>query len=331
MSKGLTVVFGDFDRARAEGCGKAMEDRGMQVIQLESGTEVLERCREDPPEVAVLEVLLPRKNGFETLKALKEDARTASIKVVLVMDEDDEYSEHRARLCGADAIRRRPFTAEDLAETVRACMQESGLEAAERDAQSGERDLGAMLEAMEGRAKSENPLLAHITDSLTGLFNAPYMELKLAEEFKKARRFDIPLSGVSIAFDDSGALAAPDHTQELRSILNEVAGVLLCESRDIDHLARQNVSEFFLLLPHTDSEGAAAMAGRILASIEGRGFETNGTPMTASAGIATFTGGNAESSDQMTDRCQEALTASRRWGGNRVTVWTPDTESASRP
>lgn len=330
MGKGLTVVLGDFDRARAESYGGALEDRGMQVMHLESGTEVLERCLEEAPQVAVLEVLLPRKNGFETLKALKEDARTAGIKVVLVMDEDDDYGEHRARLCGADAIRKRPFAPEDLAETVRTCVQESGLEAADRDAQPDEPDLGAMLEAMEGRARAENPLLAHITDSLTGLYNPAYMELKLAEEFKKSRRFAIPLSCVAIGFDDAGALSDPDQSQELRSILNEVAGLLLCESRDIDHLARQNVSEFFLLLPHTDAEGATAMSGRILASIEGRGFETEGRPLTASAGIATFTGADAESSEQMTERCQEALTASRRWGGNRVTVWTSDTEKAPR-
>ena len=326
MAQGLSVVLGDYDRQRLDATCAALEDRGIRTVRCESGSEVLERCQKEPPEVAVLEVLLPRKNGFETLKALKEDARTAAIKVILLLDEGDDYGEHRARLCGADAIRKRPLTAEDVAETVRLCLQEGGLEAIS-EASEGP-DLEAVLDAMEGRARAENPLLQHITDPLTGLYNSPYMELKIAEEYKKARRFNIPLSCVEIAFDDEGALSQPDRAQDLRRILNEVAGLLLCESRDIDHLARQNVEEFFLLLPHTDVEGASAMTGRILKSVESRGFEVDGRPgmITASAGIATFTGSNADSAEQLQDRCREALTASRRWGGNRFTVWAQDTE-----
>lgn len=330
MAQGLTVVLGDFDRARADACSAALEDRGFSVTRCGTGTEVLEHCEEAPPEVAVLEVFLPRKNGFEVLKALKEDARTAAVKVVLLLDEDDDYGEHRARLCGADAIQRRPVEPAALADLVRGCLQESSLDASAGEV-PGDHDLEAMLEAMEGRANAENPLLAHITDKLTGLYNEPYMELKFAEEFKKARRFSIPLSCVSVGFDDSGSLSQGD-TQHLRAVLNDVAGLLLCESRDIDHLARQNVTEFFLLLPHTDGDGATAMAGRILKSIEGRGFESaDGARLTASAGIATFSGADAESAEQMVERCQLALSASRRWGGNRVTVWSPDTEKAPRP
>lgn len=330
MAQGLTVVLGDFDRARAEACQAELENRGLAVTRCETGAEVLERCGESPPDVAVLEVFLPRKNGFEVLKALKEDARTATVKVMLLLDEDDDYGEHRARLCGADVIHRRPVAPEVLANLVRGCIQESSLHSTEAADSAEALGLEAMLEAMEGRAQSENPLIAHITDKLTGLYNEPYMELKVAEEFKKARRFSIPLSCVAVGFDDEGALTGGD-PQELRSILNDVAGLLLCESRDIDHLSRHNVVEFFLLLPHTDGEGATRMAARILKSVEGRGFSgSDGGTLTASAGISTFTGADAASSEEMTTRCRQALSAARRWGGNRVIAWSADAEKANR-
>ena len=331
MGQGLTVVLGDFDRVRAEACQAELEDRGLTVTRCETGAEVLEHCGESPPDIAVLEVFLPRKNGFEVLKALKEDARTATVKVMLLLDEDDDYGEHRARLCGADVIHRRPIAPGAIADLVRGCVQESSLHATTADGEAEDGGLQGMLEAMEGRVQSENPLIAHITDKLTGLYNEPYMELKIAEEFKKARRFSIPLSCVAVGFDDDGALSQGD-AQELRGILNDVSGLLLCESRDIDHIARQNVVEFFLLLPHTDSEGATAMAARILKSIEGRGFSSgDGGTLTASAGISTFTGADAESSEELTTRCWQALLAARRWGGNRVTAWSAEAENANRP
>ena len=204
-------------------------------------------------------------------------------------------------------------------------LQEDSLEAAQ-----GGGGLESMLDTMEGRVRSENPLHEHITDPLTGLNNEAYMSLKLAEEFKKARRFDLALSCVAVGFDDEAA-GSDEDAQELRTTLNEVAGILLCESRDIDHIARKNVSEFFLLLPHTDGEGALAMSKRILKSIEGRGFQSaDGPSLTASAGIATYTGSDAEEASELEIRSHQALNAARRWGGNRVTTWSPDTTTAPR-
>jgi len=329
MSAPLTVVLGDFDRGRSDATQAALTDRGFSVIRCETGAEILEQCEGAAPAAAVLEVFMPRKNGFEVLKALKEDSRTGGVKVLLMVDEDDDYGEHRARLCGADGIQRRPAEPAGIALAVHNMLQEDSLEAAEGAAQM-EGGLESMLDTMEGRVRSENPLHEHITDPLTGLNNEAYMSLKLAEEFKKARRFGLALSCVAVGFDDDAAGSGED-TQELRTTLNVVAGILLCESRDIDHIARKNVSEFFLLLPHTDGEGALAMSKRILKSVEGRGFQSaDGPTLTASAGIATYTGSDAEEASELETRSHQALNAARRWGGNRVTTWSQDATAASQ-
>jgi GGDEF domain-containing protein len=111
-----------------------------------------------------------------------------------------------------------------------------------------------------------------------------------------------------------------------------VAGLLLCESRDIDSIGVHDAGQFFLLLPHTEIDGATTMSSRILKSIEGRAFEIPGEkgPMTGSAGIALFDGANVATVDELVSRCQEALTLSHKWGGNRFTVWSKDVEKAPR-
>ena len=70
-------------------------------------------------------------------------------------------------------------------------------------------------------------LLEHrsITDPLTGLLNRPYMDLKLAEETKKSRRFHVPLACCVVGLDDRGGLAAPEAVADRRRLLNEVAGI----------------------------------------------------------------------------------------------------------
>jgi diguanylate cyclase (GGDEF)-like protein len=283
------------------------------------------------PDAVILEVVLPRGNGFEVLKSLKSDQRTSAIPVILLIDESDDYGEHRGRICGADVILRRPFTSEALMGAVFGSL--AGLPAPPAEKNSGPKnDLAGVLDALEGRARAENPLLEHITDPLTGLFNNAYTDLKLMEEFKKARRFQMPLAAMMLGFDDQRNFSNPGSSGDVRRILNEVAGILLCESRDIDHVARYSDREFLALLPHTDMLGGTSMAERIVATIAGRAFTLSGGTgaLTASAGVCAFMGTGMETAEELPLRAREALAASRSWGGNRVTVWDGEPKKLRR-
>ncbi len=309
MAPKVQVLLADFDPQRGQEMESALAAAGCQVQRVLDGAAVLEACARRLPEVLVLEAFLPRQNGFDVLKSLKADARTNTLRVVLVLDEGDDYGRSRARLCGADTIMNRPFGAHDLVQDIL------------RPRSQPQPALEDLLQDMDARAKAENPLVQHITDAATGLFNKPYTDLKLAEECKKARRFELPLSCVIIGLDDGGQLADPRQADKLRSTVNELAGLLLCESRDIDHVSRYGTEEFLLLLPHTDQAGASAMARRVLTSIAGRGIlNPDGTSLTASAGIASFLAEDEDAAAALVTRSREALKVSRHWGGNRFTI-----------
>jgi diguanylate cyclase (GGDEF)-like protein len=176
----------------------------------------------------------------------------------------------------------------------------------------------------------ENPLLPQLTDPVTGLWNTDYTNLKLAEEFKKARRFSVPLACLVLSLDEApGDVAAYDTSN--REVLSELAGLLLCESRDIDHLARLDAKSFLLILPHTDAPGAFAMMSRVLISIQKRQLSLPGRtrPITASAGIACFSRDLA-GPDDLVRGAHEALAHAVALGGNRVEVRSPTMENAAR-
>lgn len=329
MPASHAVALADFDRERRERAQRALEGAGFQVAVFENGQDLLEHVRAQPPDAVVCDILLPRCNGFEVAKALKAESETAAVKVLLILDEGDAYGRNRGRLCGADSILERPLEPEGVARAVGTALEDRALEAS---GAAGDEpvNLDQVISALESRARAENPLLEHITDSLTGLYNLAFTELKLADEFKKVRRFYHPLTCVLVGLEVEGDLSEPESAQDFRKVVNEVAGILLCESRDIDHLARSSPREFACVLPHTDTPGGVAMAERILASIAGRGFRIAGQegPVQAAAGVASYSGTGMEAPEELLERAREALGTSRRWGGGRCTVWTAEGRAA---
>ena len=178
----------------------------------------------------------------------------------------------------------------------------------------------SLLDDLASGPKNDNPVLRHITDPITSLWNGPYTTIKLAEEIKRARRFGTALSVVSLAFDGDPMADA----EVKKRLLTTVAGILLCESRDIDHVGR-NDDGFVLVLPQTDINGAAVMTARVLATVEKRSLSAPGVMgiVTMSAGVAGFSAEATPAPEDLTAHAEAALAQSRRTGGNRVTKWSP--------
>ena len=69
-----------------------LEKQGFEVIILPNGLEVLAKAIEIKPDIIVLDILMPQKDGFEALKELKENAHTKDIPVLILsalqMDKD---------------------------------------------------------------------------------------------------------------------------------------------------------------------------------------------------------------------------------------------------
>jgi len=148
----------------------------------------------------------------------------------------------------------------------------------------------AELEAANARLEGMNVRLAALatTDGLTGLLNQRVFSERLAEEFRRARRYGEPLSLIVLdvdrfkAYNDSlGHLAG-------NAVLRELAAVLREHARESDLVARFGGEEFALILPHTGVEEAAVLAERLRAALEGRAWSDQ-HPITASFGVCDLT------------------------------------------
>jgi len=97
-------------RATFEGADVSVEDAG-------SGPEALERVRQSPPDVIVLDLRMPGMDGAEVCRRLKADEATRRIPIVLLTGAEAEEA-RRAQRAGASALVRKPFSPLDLVAVV---------------------------------------------------------------------------------------------------------------------------------------------------------------------------------------------------------------------
>ena len=98
---------------------KIMEARGHQVATAGDGAEAVDRVKADPPDVVILDLNLPKLDGYEVCKRIKGDPQTSHVPVVMMtaayVSVDDARAGARA---GADEYVIKPFLREVLVHNV---------------------------------------------------------------------------------------------------------------------------------------------------------------------------------------------------------------------
>jgi len=96
---------------------------GYEVILAVDGEEALRKVRETPPDVILLDVMMPGINGFDVAKKLKENEQTRIIPIVMVTSLQDVESRIKALEAGADDFLSKPVDKTELQARVRSSLQ----------------------------------------------------------------------------------------------------------------------------------------------------------------------------------------------------------------
>ena len=86
-----------------------LEDAMYEVKELSDGTEVLEALQTDPPDVVLLDIAMPVRDGFDTLKEIVTDQQTRDIPVIMVTAKGRAEDLSRARALGARDYINKPW------------------------------------------------------------------------------------------------------------------------------------------------------------------------------------------------------------------------------
>jgi len=101
-----------------------MKREGFDVRVAANGDEALTQVAEFAPDLVLLDVMLPRRNGFEVCQQLRSDPRWQHLKVVMLTAKGRDIEMQKGLALGADAYITKPFSTKDLVARVKQLLAE---------------------------------------------------------------------------------------------------------------------------------------------------------------------------------------------------------------
>jgi len=100
---------------------------GFKVITALSGEKALKYCQDTPPDIVLLDIMLPGMDGLETCKRLKSQSRTALIPIIMITAKSEEIDKLIGFELGADDYITKPFNIRELVARVKALLRRSSI------------------------------------------------------------------------------------------------------------------------------------------------------------------------------------------------------------
>ncbi|MFL5258988.1 MAG: response regulator transcription factor [Hyphomicrobiales bacterium] len=115
-----TIALVDDDRNILTSVGMTLEAEGYQVQKYADGAAALQGLQDTPPDVAIFDIKMPRMDGMELLRRIRQKS---DLPVIFLTSKDDEIDELFGLKMGADDFIKKPFSQRLLVERVKAVLR----------------------------------------------------------------------------------------------------------------------------------------------------------------------------------------------------------------
>jgi diguanylate cyclase (GGDEF)-like protein len=206
-----------------------------QVFMATSGEQALTICKSNPPDLVLLDVVMPGMDGFEVCKRLKADEATRNIPVIFVTAHTDSAQETHGLSIGAVDFIAKPINPAVVRARVKTHLT----------------------------LKFQSDLLRKLVflDGLSGVYNRRYFDQQLSIEWARSSRSAVPLSVLMIDVDYFKAFNDRYGHQAGDDCLRQIALTLKTSlKRPADLVARYGGEEFACILPDTAFDDAFTLA-----------------------------------------------------------------------
>ncbi len=276
--------------------GKALGDEvDLQVAT--SGAQGLALARQSPPDLILLDVMMPEMDGYETCRRLRSETTTRNIPIIFVTAQNSPADETRGLEAGAEDFISKPINPSVLLARVRT-------------------HLTIKLQADLLRSMA-------FIDGLTGVANRRQFDETLASKWRDCRRSRSYLTLAMIDIDHFKRFNDSYGHQAGDACLQAVAAVFkngVGRSRDL--IARYGGEEFACLLPDTDPAGAQAKIEELRLAVQSLSIpmvESSVMPVVAvSIGMATVVPTAGLTPELLVAAADAQLYEAKRSGRNRT-------------
>ena len=296
-----------------------LESWGYTTESAMNGMEALRKIEESPPDLILLDVMMPQIDGMEVARRVKSNTKLPFIPIIMQTALDATEDKVEGLEAGADDYITKPIEFPELKARLRSMLRIKRLQ---EELEEREREL---LEANERlRYMSQ-------TDGLTGIDNRRHLEQQLDSMFAHAKRLNEPVSCVMCDLDRFKSVNDTYGHQAGDAVLKEFARILKNEAREkVDRVGRYGGEEFMLLLPGTVLDAAVTFAERVRREVEARTFTFDGGTLkrTASFGVSGWPHPRITDCEALVRTADDALYVAKETGRNRVIRFDGDAFNA---
>ncbi|WP_184213227.1 response regulator transcription factor [Granulicella aggregans] len=99
-----------------------LEDEGVELLMASNGEEAIDMIQEEQPNLVFLDVMMPKKNGFDVCHAVKNELKLNHIHIILLTAKGQEFDRQRGQEVGADLYMTKPFDPDALVAKARSVL-----------------------------------------------------------------------------------------------------------------------------------------------------------------------------------------------------------------
>ena len=101
-----------------------MKREGYQVEVANDGEEAVRRIRASRPDLVLLDVMMPKKSGFEVCQEIRSDPEMAGVRILMLTANGRDTEVAKGLALGADAYMTKPFSTRELVDKVRSMLEQ---------------------------------------------------------------------------------------------------------------------------------------------------------------------------------------------------------------
>ena len=291
-----------------------LEAWGYRTSSANDGDVALRMIEQDPPDLVLLDVMMPTIDGTEVARRVKQNKALPFIPIIMQTALDATEHKVKGLDAGADDYITKPIEFAELGARVKSMLRIKRLQ--------------VELEKKTSQLAEANTQLLRVsqTDGLTQLANRRHIEERLNEMFEHSIRLNEPFSLVMTDIDKFKSVNDTYGHQAGDAVLKQFAQILLAEAREIDKVGRYGGEEFVLLLPGTVLDAGVTFAERVRKAVEAHTFTFEGGTLkrTASFGVAGWPHPAVTHCEALVKTADDALYVAKETGRNKVVRFASD-------
>lgn len=304
LSKVLVIDDDPFSAHLVDAC---LRGAGFMSSFCSDPEQALTRIQAELPDLIILDVLMPRIDGFDLCRRVRSHPALQFTPIIFVTRRGDLDQRIRGLEVGGNDYISKPFEPAELVARVRSHL--------------------SRLSSLREMA---------IRDGLTRCYNHKYFKMRLNQETARAERYEHPLALAVMDIDHFKLINDTHGHPAGDSVLASLGDLVSALLRSTDVVARYGGEEFGMLLINAGAQESNIIVNRVRERIASHAFiyappsgnEMLRIPVTVSCGVSMFEKG--DTAESLLQRADEALYAAKRGGRNRVQIAAPNAPETTK-